>query len=88
MEYEDELSLILVNYGTEEITDWVIKWGKPRERTWWAIKLLEMDTGDHFTNAQQIDAWGLQKTQAIRVAGFRLLRKLVKAFLGAKLEQK
>jgi hypothetical protein len=66
--YEAQFNLIIANYGTEMITDWVVKRGTPNERTWWAIKLLQWDTGERFTNAEQIAAWGLQKTRAIRTA--------------------
>ena len=86
--YEAPLSLILETYSTDELTEWIIRNGTYFERVWWAIKLLETDTGDRFTNAQQIAAWGRNQTQAIRVAGFRLQAKLIMAFLGPDQEQK
>jgi len=86
--YETQLHRVLAIHSIDVITEWVIKHGTLFERTWWTIKLYEMGTGDRFTNAQQIAAWGRNQTQAIRVAGFRLQAKLIMAFLGPDQEQK
>jgi hypothetical protein len=86
--YEAELSYIIHEHGIMAVNKWVCQNGTFFELVWWRNKIRECETGQRFTNDEQEAVWGRRHTQAIRVAGHRLKEKLVKAFLGTKLEPK
>ena len=87
-ENEAQFRNILYTRDIGEITAWVFVISTYFELVWWSIKLLEMDTGERFTNAEQIAAWGTEQTVAIRVAGLRLKKKLINLFLATDEDQK
>jgi hypothetical protein len=87
-EDEAQFRYILYTRDIGEITAWVFVISTYFELVWWNIKLLEMDTGERFTNAEQKAAWGTEQTDAIRVAGHRLKKKLIKVLLGTDEEPK
>jgi hypothetical protein len=82
--YEAEFSYILHSHGRTELSLWVLKYGTENEQVWWWSRFLESETGEKITNALDIAALGENEALAIRVAGHRLIRKIVKAFLGTK----
>ena len=86
--YEAELSYIIHEHGIVAVNKWVCQNSTSfRELLWWKNHIREMQTGLRLTNARQEELWGKRLTKGIRVAGHRLKKKLVKAFLGVKLEQ-
>jgi hypothetical protein len=86
--YEAQFRQIIVTHDIVEVTLWVFVISTDLEWEWWRIKLLEWETGEHFTNAKLKEVYGCTKAQALRVAGLRLQEKLVKAFLETDEEEK
>ena len=87
--YEAEVSYIIHEYGIVAVNKWVCQHSTSfSELLWWKNHIREMQTDLRLTNARQEELWGKNMAKAIRVAGHRLKKKLVIAFLGAKLEQK
>jgi hypothetical protein len=83
IKYKAELTYIIHEHGIVAVNLWVVKnCNNFNEVVWWRNTIREMETGQRLMNAEQEALWGPEVTQAIRTAGGRLLRKLVKAFLG------
>jgi hypothetical protein len=87
-QYEAELSYIIHEHGIVAVNKWVCQNGTFFALLWWRNVIREWETDERFTNAEQEALWGPRIARNIRIAGHRLKKKLVKAFLGAKLEQK
>jgi hypothetical protein len=88
IKYKAELTYIIHEHGIDAVDKWVYENGTFFEAVWWNNMIREMQTGQRLTNAEQIELWGPEITQDIRAAGGRLLRKLVKAFLGEQVLRK